>query len=339
MSAPQRGSPAAHAADQPSIHVTKRTDRSTPMLLLQHFLKPLSSTKATQLPKTHYPPGSPRLDPDKKAARLCEVVERRVNDIYIYDLLANKPAETAPGEPRRRKRLYYFAGGGWQIPASPEHWTLLTEMARRIPDTIPSLISTPLAPSSPAADTIPHLLTLYHTLLANAVDANEEVILAGDSSGGNIILCLTLAALHANPSSPAPIALMCISPSTDLTRTNPTIPQISKHDPLLTLPKITSSAKTWRGALAPTDPLVSPLYSEDIALLAQRDIKVHGVVGEYDILGPDAVLMREKCNEAGVKGEWLNWEKQMHCFPLTFGYGLKEGKEGLEWILDVLRRC
>jgi acetyl esterase/lipase len=48
--------------------------------------------------------------------------------------------------------------------------------------------------------------------------------------------------------------------------------------------------------------------------------------------------MREKCNQAGVRGEWLDWEKQMHCFPLTFGYRLPEGVWAMEWILGVLER-
>jgi hypothetical protein len=48
--------------------------------------------------------------------------------------------------------------------------------------------------------------------------------------------------------------------------------------------------------------------------------------------------MRGKLEEFGVKGEWLVWEKQMHCFPLAWTYGLSEAKHGKDWILDLLRR-
>ncbi|GAB1725320.1 hypothetical protein NU195Hw_g4068t1 [Hortaea werneckii] len=319
----------------PTIQVTKRTDRSTSMMLLQHVLKPIGDKLIR--PKKEYPAGSPRLEPHEKATRLCEVIERQVEGIWLYDLLANRPAESEPGEQRRKKRLYYFSGGGWQMPASSEHWAFLTEMARKIPDTVPTMVSYPLAPNSPAPEAMPQLLRLYRSLMASAVENNEEVILAGDSAGGNIILCLTLSALMEDEDSPCPIALMCICPSTDLRRHNPDIKTTEKKDPLLNVPFTNETAQKWRADLPPTDPLVSPLYA-DVSVLARRGVKVHGILGRYDILGPDAVLMREKCNQAHVSGEWLDWEKQMHCFPLTFGYKLKEGVEGVEWMIDVLRR-
>lgn len=94
----------------PTIQVTKRTDRSTSMMLLQHVLKPIGDKLVR--PKKEYPAGSPRLEPHEKATRLCEVIERQVDGIWLYDLLANRPAESEPGEQRRKKRLYYFSGGG-----------------------------------------------------------------------------------------------------------------------------------------------------------------------------------------------------------------------------------
>ena len=91
---------------------------------------------------------------------------------------------------------------------------------------------------------------------------------------------------------------------------------IEKHDPLFRIPDIKETARKWRADWDATDARVSPLMA-DVSLLARRGVKVHGVVGRYDILSCDAILFREKCEQAGVEGQWLDWDKQMHCFPLA----------------------
>lgn len=74
-----------------------------------------------------------------------------------------------------------------------------------------------------------------------------------------------------------------------------------------------------------------------LAALAARGVQLHGVTGGFDILTPDGLLLRGRLEEAGVRGKWLHWEKQMHVFPLAFRWGLKESREGKNWVLDVLR--
>ncbi|KAK3679670.1 hypothetical protein LTR78_000046 [Recurvomyces mirabilis] len=325
---------------RPTIKVTKHTDRSMYMFVLQHILKPLN--RFIIKPAKPTPSGSQPLDPHKKALKRCNITQRQTEGIYIYDMTPLQPTLSGSISQEkiqpRHKRIYYFAGGGWQMPASSEHWVLCAELANAVPNTTVSMVAYPLAPNSAAPDAIPMLMKWYHTALREAEEAGETVVLAGDSAGGNIILCLTLAALYEDVNQArCPTALMCISPSTDLRRHNPDIKVIEKHDPILRIPFINMTARTWRGEWDPCDVRVSPLYA-DVAPLAKRNVLVHGVVGRYDILGPDAVLFREKCNQAGVHGEWLDWEKQMHVFPLTWSFKLPEGVASKEWMVDVLRR-
>lgn len=172
------------------------------------------------------------------------------------------------------------------------------------------------------------------------------MIWMGDSSGGNIILCLIMESLRLEESVqdgektriPRPVSVMAISPSTDLTRSNPAINSVAPHDPLMTPSIIKATAAAWLGEeISATDPIVSPVYG-DFNLLARSGIKIHGVTAGYDVLSPDGVLYREKLDVHGVQGEWLHWERQMHCFVLTAKYGLKEAREGIDWIVDVLTR-
>ncbi|KAF2717502.1 alpha/beta-hydrolase [Polychaeton citri CBS 116435] len=303
------------------LHVTERTERSLMMHIMQLIIKPINGHVIK--PRKIFPPGSPQLTPPKKVHKRCDVQERQVDDMWIYDIVA--------------KRVYYFAGGGWQMAASSEHWALMAELACRLPNTTVSLISYPLAPKSPAPVTFVPLERLYLKLLEESATKQEKVILAGDSAGGNIALCLATSTLCASEDCLAPEAIFVLSPSTDLRRHNPQIKVIEKHDPLLKISFINSTAKAWWERWDPGDPRVSPIRA-DLKPLARKGVKVHGVTGTYDILAPDAILFREKCRAAGIGGEWLSWDKQMHCFPLAFSFKFKESVQAVDWIVDVMDR-
>lgn len=177
-----------------------------------------------------------------------------------------------------------------------------------------------------------------------AGQAGEKVLWMGDSSGANIILCLVMEALRQEAlepeteKTPRPVSLMNICPSTDLTRSNPDIEKLRKFDPFMTPEIIKQTAKAWiSDDVDAADRMVSPING-DFSLLKKSGIKVHGVTAGYDVLSPDGVVFRKRLEEFRVKGEWLHWEKQMHCFPLTAPYRLKEGKEGLQWIMEIVKK-
>jgi acetyl esterase/lipase len=329
------------ALPQSTIRVTHRTTRSLYMYILQLLIRPFRNHLGR--PGEPHPEVSSKLKPHKAILRTCTVSERTVCDIHIYDILPRMTHEN-----QIRKRMYYFCGGGWQSPPSSQHWQLCSKLARQMPETSISLVSYPLAPNNPAPKSFPKLLGLYRTLLSNANEANHSVILAGDSAGGNIVLCLVLEALREDAAAgsltvvgrkrmPHPTAIMAICPSTDMTRSNPDIDKRKGDDPILTPEFIKGTAKTWTGDWDPSDRRISPINA-DISLLAKAGIQVHGVTGGYDILGPDGIVFRDLCAKHGVAGEWLHWEKQMHCWLLTWPYGIPEGREAMRWVVDVLKK-
>lgn len=330
--------------DSPSsIETTKRRDRSALMFLLQHFIKPLN--KVLLRLGEPQPSGSQRLHAPKKTKARCDVLERKVGDIYVYELRPKaSSSRSATKESPTATDLYYFCGGGWRMPPSSQHWALCTKLAHKLPDHTVSIVSYPFAPHSPAPVAFPQLLDAYKRLLHDSTDAGKQVVLAGDSSGGNIVLCVTLAALAEeegesitapSASTPHPAALMAICPSTDLRKENPDMEKVAPHDPILRIPFVKATAKGWCGDWDASDPRVTPLLA-DASLLQRHNVACHGVTAGYDILGPDALLFRERCLKAGVRGQWLEWDKQMHVFPLVATYGFREGVEGLDWICEVL---
>lgn len=75
----------------------------------------------------------------------------------------------------------------------------------------------------------------------------------------------------------------------------------------------------------------------DLTNLRASGIRIDGVIGTADVLAHDSMVFLERCREEDVPGRWLVWEGQMHCFPLAACYGLREGKEARDWIVNVLR--
>jgi acetyl esterase/lipase len=329
----------ANEAPKPgsSIQISYRHDRSFLMSVVQLLVR-LMPSRLGGTPK--HEDGSIRLNPSKSKLSGCTLRERTVCDMYIYDLIPpNGPGKST------KKRIYYFAGGSWQEPPSPQHYKLCAKLAKEMADTSISIVSTPLAPNNPAPSSFPMCLKTYRALMAEAEETGERIIFAGDSSGANIALCLVLEALREDSEHegvevkqrPHPIVIMAVCASTDLTRNNPDIKKIAPKDPLLTPKAIKDTAKAWQGDWDLTDRRISPVNA-DVSLLAKRNIKVHGITAGCDILSPDGIILRGKCAQAGVKGEWVHWEKQMHCFVLTVPYGLPEAKHAVQWIIDVLEK-
>lgn len=337
---------------QSRIIVTRRAEQSFITNVFHRLLRPFGPQLVK--PSKSYPAGSVRLTTNSSAAKKCNITERKVDDIWIYDLTckttprkkpnASKTTDDSQKNDEKKKnhpyRVYYFAGGGWQMPASSHHWKTLSVLAKELPEATISIVSYPLSPNSPAPVTFPRLLRLYRTLLSEAEKAGHAVTLAGDSAGANIVLALTIEALRQDPElrMPRPHSLLAICPAVDLTHQNPQYLIVEPRDPVLRVATIKSTAQAWAGEWSTEDPRVSPAFA-DVSVLHRAGVIVDGVTGGYDILGADAVLFRDKCEREGVEGEWLDWAKQMHCWPLASSYKIMpESNQAWSWVVDLIRR-
>lgn len=194
------------------------------------------------------------------------------------------------------------------------------------------------------------MVEVLKTLLEQSAREGESVVLLGDSSGGNMVVGLAVELLRQrgqvlgeesqSPPTRALKALMLICPSADLRHESAEEAQLErrKFDPILLISEEKRTSVQWAGNWGVGDPRVSPLLLEDelLGLFRENGVEVNGVTAGHDILSPDAVKLRNRFNKLGIKGQWLHWERQMHGFPLAARYGLKESKEGVEWIVGVL---
>lgn len=340
------------------MEVDHRTGRSIYSTLLQAVIRPFKPHLVA--PKRTFPAGSPRLKYDKKARGGVAVVERQQEEIWLYDVAAHDENggdgdhDRVTHDDKRRKkrrRMYYIAGGGWQSPPSGQHWKFCAELARKVPGLTVTVVSAPLAPASPAATTLPALRRLFDSGLGQSggIGDGEQVILAGDSSGGNIVLSLALDMLGNGEGGAGaagmtkPTALLVISPAVDLrpmeeAAAGSQMQALARRDPVLTVGSHNSEAAAWAQGVDPADARISPVMAADAGVLGgPGGVRLIGVTGGHDILTPAAVGFRDACASRGVAGAWLHWEGQMHCFPLAFMYGTPEAVRAKEWVVEQIR--
>jgi hypothetical protein len=46
-------------------------------------------------------------------------------------------------------------------------------------------------------------------------------------------------------------------------------------------------------------------------------------------------VFRKRLEECGVKGDWLEWEKQLRCFPSMFPYHVREAIDAKDLTIDI----
>lgn len=336
------------------MELDHRTERSIYSTVLQAVIRPFKPHLVA--PKRTFPSGSPRLKCDKRARGGVRVVERQQEEIWLYDVVSHHENGSDVNDHdndhddkqrRKRRRMYYIAGGGWQSPPSGQHWKFCAELARKVPGLTVTVVSAPLAPASPAATTLPALRRLFDSVLGHG--DGEQVILAGDSSGANIVLSLALDMLGKGENGAGaagtlkPTALLVISPAVDLgpmeeAAAGSQMQALARRDPVLTVGSHNSEAAAWAQGLDRAEARISPAMAADVGVLGgSGGVKLMGVTGGYDILTPAAVEFRDACAGRGVTGAWLHWEGQMHCFPLAFMYGIPEAVRAKEWVVEQIR--
>lgn len=248
-------------------------------------------------------------------------VNRRLPDPKgwpVYDVEPSTPAAQAA---RPEAVVVYVHGGGWVNEIAPQHWKLIARIARETNQRVIVPIY-PLLPFGTARGVRDGVIELIRAEL----DSGHQVRLAGDSAGGQISLSAALQLRDEGVQLPATTLL---SPALDLTWRNPQIDVVQPLDPWLGRPGGRALSQEWQGDDELDDPLVSPLFG-DMSGLGPLTI----VTGTRDVLNPDAHLLRDKAEEAGVPVAWSEGEGQLHVYALL---PTKAGDEGASTMVDSLR--
>ena len=139
--------------------------------------------------------------------------------------------------------------------------------------------------------------------------SSYDVVIAGDSAGGNMALVLTRMA--AQEGWPRAKRLALLSPSVDMTLSNPETLAAARTDPWLDIDGGRESVRIYAGDLDFADWRISPAYG-DLAALPPTLV----FSGTRDLLYPDTAVFTEKARNASAQVELVTGKGMIHVWPL-----------------------
>ena len=163
-----------------------------------------------------------------------------------------------------------------------------------------------LAPEHPYPAAAEDVDAVWNYIMENVAKA-DHVLLAGDSAGGNMALCLTQRLIAER--KPAPRELLLFSPWTDMTGTADSYEANRDIDPILTKAFVMNSDRAFIGDKDPSDPAFSPLFGsfDDFP-------PVFIMAGRNGILLDDSIRLKDRIEEAGGTAVLDIEEKGWHVY-------------------------
>jgi monoterpene epsilon-lactone hydrolase len=160
------------------------------------------------------------------------------------------------GTPLPDRAVLYLHGGAFVTGSQRSYRGFCGRLAKRSNTTVfiadyPKLQEAPF-PAAPVA-----ALAAWDHLIASGWAAHQ-IVIAGDSAGGNLVFGL-LATVLARGERPA--GVLAFSPWTDLTLSGETITTNAKKDPLIPVSRMQEAVDLYMDGRDPAQPLASPLFA------------------------------------------------------------------------------
>lgn len=229
--------------------------------------------------------------------------------------------------------ILYCHGGGYSTGSSLYGRTLTTKLASSTSMDVFSF-DYRLAPEHPYPAPIEDAMKAWNHLMMFGYGA-RNVILAGDSAGGNLALALTHQLKAEGRLLPRGIVLL--SPWTDMTSSGKSHQTKEGIDPVLNAAYLQEAIENYLGKDYEeellTDPSVSPLFG-DFAGFPPTYIQV----GDQEILQSDSVLLHKKMQQAGVNVTLDVFKGMWHVFQMSpFKTAAEAMDRNAEFIFTICR--
>ncbi|MFX0104546.1 MAG: alpha/beta hydrolase [Candidatus Hodarchaeota archaeon] len=244
--------------------------------------------------------------------------------------VGNVPAEwqIVPGA-MDDKIILYFHGGGMVLMSPKTHRRLTIELAKMTKMRVLS-VDYRLAPEHPFPAGLEDCFEAYNWLLSQGFKA-ENIVIAGDSAGGNLTLATLIKVRDDGISLPA--GAVAMSPGIDYTNNSKTILENAKTDPILADIGILWWAPAYLAGADPNNPLISPVLAD---LKGLPPILIQ--VSKSEMLYDHSTRFVERAKIAGLDVTLQEWEDTTHVFQY-FGFSdLPEAKEALSKIGEFIKK-
>ena len=224
--------------------------------------------------------------------------------------------------------IIYLHGGSYVNPPSWIHFHFLSRLQAQYP-TVIYMPLYPRAPNATVTDALEALNLFYEEL--RQTHPTQSMVLMGDSAGASLALAWTLERLEQEEEGPA--TLVMISPWLNLALDHPEIEAVKPFDSVLNPPAAVYLGNAWRGDVPIDDPRVSPLFGE----LERLTMPMKLVMGEYDVLRPDAEVFAQEAARLNLDLTFEVSPYMLHVYPL-FPF-LPEAQQSLEAIVAFLEEA
>jgi acetyl esterase/lipase len=250
---------------------------------------------------------------------------------WLWPSGTGRENDTAPPLPEANPRvILYLHGGAFVLCNSATHRVITYELVRRTKCTVvvPDYSRPPHSLFPKAVD---EMVSIYKQLVSYYGASN--VILAGDSAGGNLCLTTAIKAVR-DEGLEAPGGIVLISPWCDLTEASVDALSMTTNEPTDYLPIALTSrfAEDYvaNGNLR-SNPLVSPVFA-DVETLKAACPRVFHCYGTGEELMDQNRALRANLEAAGGMYEALELEGMPHVSPLFAApvYGASPASEGGE---------
>jgi acetyl esterase/lipase len=240
-------------------------------------------------------------------------------------IISNRPGSHPP---RPGKAILYFHGGAFMAGSPHTHSAMLARISRLTRSEVVAPFYR-LAPEHPFPAAPEDARAAWEGLRRRGYRP-EDIVLGGDSAGGNLALGL-LAALLAEGLRPA--GLFAFSPVTDLTFSGQSIVENVRRDPLLPARRRSEFERLYLRGAPPGDVRASPLFA---AFPSPPPVFLQ--YSESEILRDDSRRMAETLRAMGGRVELDEWRAAPHVWVL-FDRLVPEAREGLTRAARFIKAC
>ncbi|MGU3399913.1 alpha/beta hydrolase [Brucellaceae bacterium D45D] len=257
--------------------------------------------------RAHYMAGLDRLFPAIDGAN------------YSKAVLGGVPAMRVEPENISNRVLLYIHGGGYVHGGVEGYRGLTGRLAKALNATVyaPDYRQ---APEFPFPMPIEDVFAAYRAILNDGTDP-KNLVLAGDSAGGAMVVTIMRKARDAGMALPA--AGVAFSPWADLTHSGTASQARDGIDPICSIEFLNKLAQMFLAGALPTHPDASPVFA-DLHDLAPTLIQI----GENEVMLSGATRLAANLGAARVRTSLEVWPGMFHVWHLLAG-NLPEADQAL----------
>ncbi len=249
--------------------------------------------------------------------------------IHLKSLPADPAAGLSPAEwlsvEAPQRTVLYFHGGGYFSCGLDTHRPVVAAISRRAQARVLS-VDYRLAPEHPCPAAVEDALAWYRDVLSDTAAA--QIVLAGDSAGGGLVMACLQAAQQQG--LPMPAGAVLFSPWVDLAAAGESVQTNAHTDVMFNPENLADAAQFYLGGRNPRDPVASPLYG-DMAGLPPLLI----FASQSEILLSDATRLHDQALAAGVSSQLVLQSNLPHVWPIMVM--LPEAKASLRQVAAFMR--